>query len=226
MKGGSSRQFPLHLPHHPSLTRDDLIVTDANAMAVAAVDAWPEWQHPVTLVVGPEGAGKSHLAAAWREMAGAIDFDGRLPEERRFAVVVDDLDNWDGAEERLFDLLNAARLGGGFVLATARRRPTEMSFRLPDLLSRLRAATLTDIAPPDEDLLRGVLAKLFADRQLAVEPKLIDYLADRMERSLAAARRLVDRIDQQALADKARVTRGLIGRVLAEEESGDAERLS
>lgn len=217
MTSGPSRQFPLELPHQPSLKRDDLIVSDANRTAVAAVDRWPAWPHPVLLVVGPEGSGKSHLASAWREFAEAGVFDGAVPEARPFAVAIDGLEAWIDRERELFDVLNAARLGGGFVLATARRAPAVLALRLPDLRSRLRAATIVEIAAPDDDLLRGVLHKHFADRQLAVESRLVEYMAARMERSLAAALRIAGRVDREALASKEKVTRGLIKRILDDE---------
>lgn len=220
MTSGPSRQFPLALPHRPSLTRDDLIVTDANRTAVAAIDGWPNWPHPVLLVVGPEGAGKSHLAEAWRELAAAVPFDGRIPDTRPFAVVIDGLETWIDREHELFEVLNAARLGGGFVLATARQAPAVLALRLPDLRSRLRAATQVRIAEPDDALLRGVLHKHFADRQLVVEARLVEYMADRMERSLGAALRIAEHVDREALARKEKVTRGLIRRILNEEERG------
>lgn len=220
---GWSRQLPLDLPHRPSLTRDDLVVSAANEMAVAAVDSWPNWHHPVLIVVGPEGAGKSHIAAAWSEIAAAAAFTGSLPAERPFAVVVDGIERFAEEENRLFDLVNAARLGGGFVLATGREKPLDLPFRLADLRSRLNAATLVEIATPDDDLLRGVLVKLFADRQLVVEPRFIDYLTVRMERSLAAARRIVEAVDREAMASREKVTRALIGRILDRDDSARHE---
>ena len=66
-----TRQLPLDLPHRPSLERDDLVVSAANRLAVEAVDAWPDWSHPVLLVTGPPGSGKSHLAEVWSMEAGA-----------------------------------------------------------------------------------------------------------------------------------------------------------
>ena len=60
----------------------------------------------------------------------------------------------------------------------------------------------------------GVLAKLFADRQIEVEPGALRYLVERMERSLDAASRIVAAVDLEALAVKKRVTRPLLKRVL------------
>lgn len=232
MTPAAPHQLPLDLPHQASLARDDLIVTDANRLAVAAIDSFPDWRHPVLLIVGPPGSGKSHLAAAWGARAGAARFPavgglaGKAAEAgagagRPFAVVIDDVDRaGPAAEPEVFGLVNAARLGGGFVLATASVAPADMPLALPDLRSRLQAATLSVLGRPDEALLSGVLAKLFADRQITVDARLIAFVADRMERSLDAARRLVAAVDREALASKERVSRALVQRVLALPEFG------
>jgi len=65
------RQLALALPHAESLTRDNFLEGPANAEGLALIDSWPEWPNPVMLLVGPEGCGKSHLAAIWAEQAGA-----------------------------------------------------------------------------------------------------------------------------------------------------------
>jgi len=64
-------------------------------------------------------------------------------------------------------------------------------------------------------LLKAVLVKLFADRQLNVEPSVIDYLSLRMERSMAAASQIVAAADRLALSKHRKVTRPLVAEVLA-----------
>jgi hypothetical protein len=56
--------------------------------------------------------------------------------------------------------------------------------------------------------------KLFADRQLAVAPGLVRYLVSRMDRSFAAAERLVGDLDRAGLARHRPVTVRLAGEVL------------
>ncbi|WP_200944642.1 MULTISPECIES: hypothetical protein [unclassified Aureimonas] len=217
-------QLPLDLPHRASQARDDLIVTAANRLAVAAVDRWPDWGHPVLVVVGPPGAGKSHLAAAWAEMAGAVPPSPDATGDEPFAVVIDDVDRGRWNEAEIFGIVNAARLGGGSVLLTSRVRPAAMEIALPDLASRLKAATSAELGAPDEALLEGVLAKLFADRQMAVDHKLVAYAAARMERSLDAANRFVAAVDREALARKERINRSLLADVLKAPDFGGNDR--
>ena len=100
---------------------------------------------------------------------------------------------------------------------TSRVPPGELSVTLPDLRSRLRALPVVAIESPDEALLKAVLVKHFADRQLAVEPHVIGYIALHMEQSMEAAAIVVAQIDAAALSSQRRVTRALVQQVLAEQ---------
>jgi chromosomal replication initiation ATPase DnaA len=92
---------------------------------------------------------------------------------------------------------------------------------LRDLASRLRALPAVTLAPPDDALLRAVMVKLFADRQLAVDEGLVGYLIARIERSFAAARAVVAELDREALRQKREVNRALAAELLHERESAD-----
>ena len=85
---------------------------------------------------------------------------------------------------------------------------------LPDLTSRLRALPVVTLEPPDDALLAAVLVKLFADRQLEVDDRLVDFLVHRIERSVAAARAAVDELDSEALRLLRPVNRALAVEVL------------
>ena len=226
-----SGQLAFDLPHLPTLSRDAFFVAPCNRDAAAWIDRWPDWPGGVLLLLGPAGCGKSHLAAAWRLRAGAEIFDPATnASEAALApgapLLVEDAEHGAGepaVERRLFHLVNAAREAGKTLLLTARRPPAEWPLRLPDLASRLRACPQVRIAPPDDDLLAAVLSKQFSDRQLRVEPRVIGYLALRMERSFAAAVRLVDDLDRLALSQARAITLPLAKRVLADYIEGDGE---
>lgn len=212
------RQLPLELPVESALERDDLIVSQANALAVGLIDSWPDWPGPVVILVGPAGSGKSHLARVWRQESGAAlismaDLDASAPPQS-ICLAIEDASPEGVPEQALFHILNHVRAEGGHCLITARRRPSAWNIRLPDLTSRLRAAQIVELGEPDDALLAAVLVKLFADRQIAVPPSIIAYVASRMERSLEAAGRLVAEMDREALSRGGRITRAVAARAL------------
>ena len=117
----------------------------SNAAALTLIDAWPDWPDRMVVLVGPEGSGKSHLAAIWAQAAGARSSprarwtEAELPAALATgALVVEDLAAGAFDERALFHLLNLAREEGAFVLLTARTAPAGMDDRHPR--SRLAAA--------------------------------------------------------------------------------------
>jgi chromosomal replication initiation ATPase DnaA len=217
-----ARQLALALAHVESFAREDFLVGPSNAAAFALVEQWPDWPSRVMVLVGPEGSGKSHLAAIWAELAGARFLAARALKTEIVpsalatgALVVEDIAELVD-ERALFHLLNLAREENGYVLIIARTPPGGGTIEIRDLASRLTALPVVTLAPPDDALLRAVLVKLFADRQLAVDEFLISYLASRIERSFAAARSVVERLDHEALRQMRPVTRSLAAEMLRE----------
>lgn len=222
------RQLALALPVSVSYGRDDYVVSDANRAAFDLVGA-AGWPSEILVLVGPEGAGKTHLAGLFAETAGATviaaadlaRFDP-LDLGARTAVVIEDAG--EGLDERaLFHLLNALRQSGGRCLITARTAPATWGLDLPDLVSRLRAATPVELGLPDDRLLEALIAKLFSDRQTTVDPGVVAFLARRMERSFPAALRLVEALDHEALATKAPIGRAMAARILGRGFDGEPE---
>jgi chromosomal replication initiation ATPase DnaA len=215
---GEPTQLALALDHGESLAREDFLAGPSNTAALALVDRWPDWPARTVLLRGPEGAGKSHLAAIWARRAGARMLAPRALDGAEVpvalatgALVLENLAEGRFDEAALFHLLNLAREERAYVLITARRAPTTWRVGVPDLASRLRAIPVVALDAPDDALLRAVIVKLFADRQLAVEENLVAYLATRIERSFASARAAVAALDREALRLKRPVTRALAG---------------
>jgi chromosomal replication initiation ATPase DnaA len=223
---GTPSQLVLDLEHHPALEAEDFLVSRSNRAAADFIARWPDWPHASAVVVAPARAGKTHLANVWRRKCGAARLEAKRICEADAAclsgpVLIEDLHAGIGEERVLFHLLNLARERRLSMLITSRRPPGELSVALPDLRSRLRALPIVAIEPPDEALLKAVLVKHFADRQLAVEPHVIGYIALHMEQSMEAAASVVRKIDAAALSARRRVTRALVHEVLAEHAAAE-----
>jgi len=222
----TAEQLPLAFGHDPATGRDDLLIAEPVNAAVAMIDAWPNWPSPVVIIAGPVGSGKSHLAAIWREKAAAEAIEAKAGEGAEEAaehgpVLIEDADRNGFDDRTLFHIINNVRQNGHTLLITSRLWPMSWPVDLPDLRSRLKAATVVEIGEPGDELLSQVIVKLFADRQLFVDDRLVAYIVARMERSLEAAQTLVERLDRLALARGSRITRALAQEVLGEMVGGD-----
>ncbi|MEH2469423.1 chromosomal replication initiation ATPase DnaA [Nitrobacteraceae bacterium AZCC 2161] len=215
------RQLAFALPHAESLSRDNFLEGPANAEALGLIDRWPDWPNRVMLLVGPEGSGKSHLAAIWAEEAGARSTMAHALTASSVpaalatgALVVEDLNAGAFDERALFHLLNLAREDEASMLITARVAPVALPIELRDLRSRLRAVPVVNLMPPDDMLFRALIVKFCADRQLSIDETVVSYLASRIERSFAAARQTVELLDAEALRLGRPVTRALAAELL------------
>ena len=210
------RQLAFSLPHAESLSRDNFLEGPANEAGLALIDAWPEWPNRIMWLAGPEGSGKSHLAAIWAEASGArsTTANGLTAENvpgalATGALVVEDLRAKELDERALFHLMNLAREDGAYLLFTGREVPASIEIELRDLRSRLRAVPVVSLLPPDDQLFRGLIVKFCADRQMSIDETVVSYLTSRIERSYAAARQAVDLLDTEALRLGRPVTRAL-----------------
>lgn len=226
-------QLVLDLPTRTAFGRDDFFVSDANALAVALLDRWPDWPTGKLALCGPASSGKSHLVQVWAGRSGALvltvgDLAALDITAVKGSIAVEDVDTLrdlptatrDKAEELLFHLHNHLLSDGRTLLVTGQTAPSRWDIKLPDLASRLNAAEVATLEEPDDMLLSVLLVKLFNDRQITVAPDLISYLIPRMDRSFAAARSTVEALDRAGLSKRRAITPRLAGEVLRDGESG------
>lgn len=217
----AGRQLTLDLPLAPGFGREDFFVSASNEKAYATIDRWPAWPDPALILLGPAGSGKSHLGAIWAAMAkagirSADSLAGADVDSLASAgpLLLEDMEAAGCAQTQLFHLINLMRERGAALVLTAKRPPDAWGLDIPDLLSRLRLAPCVEIGAPDDALMRAVLVKLFIDRQLVVDIRIVEDAALRLERSLEAARSFVDALDKEALSRKSRITRRMAGETL------------
>src|SRR5271170_4661770 len=209
------RQLALALDHLESYEREDFLSGPCNEGPLQLVDCWPDWPANALALVGPEGSGKTHLAMIWAAAAGARVISARGIHEAELpsalatgALVVEDAGT-DADERAVFHLINLAREETVSLLFTARTAPATWPVAIPDLASRLRALPVITLQAPDDAMLRAVIVKLAADRQLLLDESVVSYLSTHIERSFAAVRAAIIALDNEALRQRRPPTRAL-----------------
>jgi chromosomal replication initiation ATPase DnaA len=213
----SPSQLTLPIFRGPRFAEADFRPAPSNAEACAWLRRTEAWPNHRLALWGEAGRGKSHLLHMWAGRTGAEicrgpDLSG-LPAPPTAGVALDDADAIPD-EAALLHLLNAAGEAGLPVLLAARSPPARWPVHLPDLASRLRAITAVEIGPPEDDLLRSLLARLLADRQLRLPETVQDWLVRRLPRSAAALGDAVERLDKAALDRHRNITARFAAEVL------------
>ena len=205
----SPGQLPLAFDHIAADGIEDFMPAASNQDALAWIARWPDWPAPALILHGPAGAGKSHLATIWAARSRGLDLGSELGDvlglDASRCYLLDPAEPI-ADELKLLQLYNRLREDGGHLLLTARQPVAQWTIQLPDLRSRLAAAPSVAIGPPDDQLLAALLLKHFGDRQLQVPEPVIRYLLTHMERSFAAAHRLVEDLDHLSLTEKRPIT--------------------
>lgn len=222
------KQLAFDLPLDPRFGAEDFLVSPSNEQAYGMIESWPDWPDTILLLVGPRGSGKSHLASIWATNAHAWTVDAAAITHDKVphlvsngALAIEDMDRGERDEAALFHLLNLAREKKASLLITCETPPDRWSLKTPDLLSRLRLAPSVALDAPDDALLKAVLVKLFVDRQLVVDTSVVDYIALRIERSLAKASEIVALLDREALSRGRRVSRTIAAEILGAAQETD-----
>jgi chromosomal replication initiation ATPase DnaA len=216
------RQLALALDHRESYAREDFLSGAGNEAALKLIESWPDWPASAVALVGPEGSGKSHLASIWAATAGARMISGRVLTQSGLlaalatgALVIEEAAAAD--ERALFHLINLAREEQAYLLFTARSIPSVWQVDIADLASRLRALPAVTLRAPDDAMLRGLIIKLAADRQLTFDESIVRYLLSHIERTFAATRAAVIALDNEALRQGRPATRALAAELFRDE---------
>jgi chromosomal replication initiation ATPase DnaA len=218
-------QLPLPFTHQPGYNPADFVPDASNAEALAWLDRTRDWPDRRLLLWGEAGCGKTHLLHIWTAATGATLIPGpylcnrplRLP---RAGLAIDDADRAP-EETELLHLLNLAREQAIPVLLAGHDPPSRWPTRLADLASRLRAITAVRIGPAEPELLRRLLMRLLADRQLTLPRGMQSRLLLNLPRTPAALRNAVAHLDHVAWHSGGRIPQSAVTDLFAAGQTED-----
>jgi chromosomal replication initiation ATPase DnaA len=197
----------------------DISINSCNEIAINLIEKWPDWpsDNRITCIYGPSGSGKTHLSNLWMQKANAVIHDriNHLSLEYIYSInkpiIFENLsNNKNWPEGLLFEFINEMRSSNNYLLITCSKNPSKLNWKLNDLISRVSSFTNIEIKLPNDDLIKKILIKCFADRQLSLDKQYIDYISMRIERSYLAINKIVDIIDTLTLQYKQPVNYSLL----------------
>lgn len=223
------RQVPLALRPEPQATFESFLA-GADAAALAHLRAALPPRAPVYLW-GGAGSGKTHLlralaqacAAAGHAVAwfDAVQAASPAIDPGTALVLVDDVHALDAAaQQRLFAALVEAQGQGCAWAAAGNAPPVDLPLR-EDLRTRIGWGHVFALQGLDEAGTRAVLLREAARRGITLGEEVLTWLLHRFERDLGSLMRLLDRLDDYALARSRPVTVPLLRQMLAEQALED-----
>ena len=213
------KQKTLNFGHKDDHSITNLYKSTCNEIAINFINEWPKTtiNNNIFCIYGPSGSGKTHISKVWMEKSNAIIFNGisdlsfdYLSGFDRNLIFEDIALNKNWPENLLFEFINEIKSSRLSLLITCNSDPLKIKWKTKDLISRFTSFTNIEIKLPDDFLIKKILIKQFADRQLSLDSEQIEYISKRIERSYSSIIRIVDRVDNLALQHKKAISKNII----------------
>ena len=224
-------QLSLNLKKKGIYEKDDFLVSSSNKEAYKLVNSWPEWRSRKIIIFGDSGTGKTHLSKIWQKNTSAIilnlnqlkkiKFESFFKKKNIFIIenisdFFDKINNKEknNLEKQLLHFYNLIEEKKGYLLLTSLIAPKLWKISLPDLKSRILSSIAVKIKKPNDQLLSSVLIKLFVDKQILIDKKIIKFIVYRSERSFTSLQSLVNKIDEQSLITKKKININFVKKLI------------
>ena len=213
-------QLTFKFPFKTNYFEEDFYVSVNNFSAYKLIESWPKWSSRFVNIFGPSGCGKTHLANISNKkinsfFAQAEDLNNNsLPLiKAKDCLIIDNYKN--NIEERLFySLLNQSYQSNQYIIINSLEPIKNSVVELEDLKSRFDNFVEIGIDLPTDDLIRVILIKNFSDKQVKIEPKILEYILKNTHRSYDDIFDLIDKLDSLSLSSGKSININLIKNVL------------
>ena len=201
-------QMLLKFNQKKNFNYEDFFVSKSNYFAFTLIEKWPKWEKNIVNIHGEKSSGKTHLANIFykKNKAKKITEDQLNDELIKNLkiyenIILEDFEN--KIDERLlYSLFKLVDRDNKYLLINSLKPISEMSFLLDDLKSRSKNCLFAKIENPDDDLVFAIILKIFSDKQITVDKKLINFIIKRIDRSYGKISDFIYKIDELSLKKK------------------------
>ena len=214
-------QLTFKFPFSKKYFEQDYFVSSNNFSAFKLIDSWPNWPGKWLNIFGETGSGKTHLSKILESKIGKIKFVNADKVNNEIinqlsnieCLIVDSFNN-NIEESLLYSILNQSKQSDNYVLINSKYSIKNINFNSEDLRSRINSFIFIGIELPTDELLRVIITKNLSDHQININPKLIDFIINNIERSYDKLFKFLKDIDDLSLSTGKSININLIKKVL------------
>lgn len=164
-------------------------------------------------IFGKKFCGKTYLAKIWQRKLDAEFLD--LKNIKNFeiidylepnkAYIIEDIDEITN-HNALFHIFNVASEKNCYLMLTSNCSLQNIDYNFSDLSSRLKNVYDIKINDPELEFIKMLLIKHFANMQLKIEDKVVDYLAKNLDRSYEKIMQISKLLQFYCFEEKRKIT--------------------
>ena len=214
-------QLVFKFPFKVKYFKQDFYVSSNNFSAYKLIESWPNWPGKWLNVFGMSGSGKTHLSKILEKKINKIKLveakylNNKIIEElnKIDCLIIDSFNN-NIDEKLLYSILNQSKQLENYLLINSIPSIKKMNFKLEDLKSRINSFLYFGIELPTDDLLKVIISKTLSDKQININPKLLDFIINNVERSYEKMFKFLKDVDELSLSTGKSININLIKKVL------------
>ena len=214
-------QLIFKFPFKKKYYKQDFFISENNFSAFKLIESWPNWPGKWLNIYGTTGSGKTHLAKILEKKINKIliidanKINNATIKNLNFfdCLIIDNFNN--NIDEKLFySILNESKQLENFILINSTSSIKNNKFDLGDLQSRINSFVFIGIELPTDNLLKVIISKTLSDKQININPKLLDYIINNVDRSYEKMLKFLKDVDELSLSTGKSININLIKKVL------------
>lgn len=214
-------QLTFKFPFSKKYFEQDYFVSSNNFSAFKLIDSWPNWPGKWLNIFGESGSGKTHLSKILESKIRKIKIVNANKVNNEIinqlndieCLIVDSFNN-NIKESLLYSIFNQSKQLDNYILINSKYSIKNINFNSEDLRSRINSFIFIGIELPTDELLQVIITKILSDKQININPKLIDFIINNIERSYDKLFKFLKDIDDLSLSTGKSININLIKKAL------------